>query len=146
MDKDLFTVFAEGSCPQVLDLLAPQGKPSEWRVDMLTGVFPNLAGRPFRHRKRFVPASGGFVRGFNVFFGDYRWGYFFLNDDAYYLKEKSSLLIDYRRAENGLLTRGHILDEVRTTGDKDVLLGRFNLVVFGKPRFVGYFSLTRIIP
>ena len=141
----LAELFAKGHCPSASSLLGPTETPSEWRVDMLTGPFPNLGGWPFRHRKRFFTTGGGLVNGCNIFFINWRWGHFFLNDDALYIGEgDASLIIDYRREVNGELVREHLLDKVRTTDDPTLLIGEFYWRSKGGARLMAYFSLTRL--
>lgn len=143
---ELDTIFKDGHCPKATDLLAVNmsvDRWSEWRVDMLTGLIPNMGGWPMRHRKQFYVSSEASIVGCNMLFCDWHWGWFILNDRLGLPVDLEYLLIDYDCPENGDLVRNRILDRVRTTNDPNVLLGRFYLVWRGKPRFVGYFSLTR---
>jgi hypothetical protein len=143
----LAKIFAMGNRPSARHLLGKDDatSDSEWRVDMLTGKFPNLGGGFFNHRKHFQ-LDGDKVVGFNVFFGNTRWGYFALDDRTAFdnIDGRSVLAIDYNQAENGWLLRGAILDKVRTTGDPNLLIGEFFLITRKGYRFASYFSLARI--
>jgi hypothetical protein len=149
---ELAKIFAKGACPKAIDLLGPHGAFAEWRVDMLTGPFPNLGGRLFRHRKQFYATtpsrtpSG--VTGCNVFFTNTRWGWFNLDDTNAFdnIDKRGVLFIDYDQPENSSLTRGKIVDRVRTTTDPNVLLGEFYYALDGHSMGPFYFSLTRIAP
>lgn len=148
-EHELDMVFQMGECPDALSLLGPEGAPSEWRVDMLNGLLPNLAGWPFHHRKLFyylptdAAADGcprGIVGGCNLMFGKRRWGHFLLDDEHVFSDndKKLVLFIDYDQSENGFATRD-IRDYVRTTNNPDLLLGEF---WYGRSR--SHFTLTRL--
>jgi hypothetical protein len=127
--------FDEGSPVNPLHLLGEQGVPSEWAVRMLTGPVLDLGF--LHHRKRFW-LRGGRVVGCNILGKDFRWGFFTVEEGD------SSTSIDYGDERNGL---SHLIsDEVRLPGGgpENLVVGRFRLRLFGKPRFVGYFSLSRI--
>jgi hypothetical protein len=138
--RELDVVFRQGSCPAAASLLGPGGRLAEWRVDMLTGPVPSMGGRVLRHRKQFWGRPGGSVVGCNVLFRDLRWGWFSLGDRDILGR---GLIVDYDQPENGLL-RDRVRDYVRQVGVPGVLLGRFYLMWRGYPRFVGYFSMTRL--
>jgi hypothetical protein len=127
--------FDGGSPVNPLHLLGEGGTSSEWAVSMLTGPVLDLGF--LHHRKRFW-LKGGRVVGCNVLGKDFRWGFFTVEDGD------SSATIDYRDERNGLSRL--ISDEVRLPGGglENLVAGRFRLWLFGKPRFVGYFSLRRI--
>jgi hypothetical protein len=139
----LEAVFRDGSCPRAVDLLGPGGCSSEWRVDMLTGPVPSMGGRLLRHRKRIRCLPDGSVAGCNVFRSNWLWGWFSAVDDLASSGPDRSLLLDYGHPVNLLSNR--IRDRVRGTSDPNVLIGQFCVAWRGRPRLVGYFSLTRIL-
>lgn len=110
---------------------------------MLTGILPNMGGRWFHHRKQFVK-MGDMILGCNLLFDNFHWGWFRVWNDgrAAYEDSRPVLFIDYDVPENNFLT-SRIRDFVRTTSDPDVLIGRFNLSLKSRARFLGYFTLTR---
>jgi hypothetical protein len=127
-------LFAGGSPVNPLYLLGEQGGPSEWMVRMLTGPVLDLGF--LHHRKRFW-LRGGRVVGCNILGKDFRWGFFTVEEGD------SFTTIDYSDERNDL---SHLIsDEVRLPdGPENLVVGSFRLKLFGKPRFVGYFSLRRI--
>lgn len=143
--KKLEKIFLEGKVPAKASLLEPDGRLSEWRVDMLTGPIPNMGGKWFRHRKQIV-GVGEEILGCNILFANYRWGRFQILDDgrvAYDGDKLPVLFLDYAIHGNGKVTSS-IRDFVRTTKDVNVLIGRFNLNFWGRKWFLGYFSLRRL--
>ena len=145
---ELAKMFASGSCPVATDLLGPERHLAEWRVDMLTGPIPSLGGI-FRHRKQFYLASGsGKVKGSNLFFSNFFWGGFALDDSNAFdsIDHRGVLLVDYDQIENSPFTRGKILDRVRTTANPNIHLGEFYYSLGSHSMGPYYFSLTRIEP
>jgi hypothetical protein len=149
-DAKLEKEFLAGAAPAAETLLGRDGVPTKWRVTMLTGPVPNMANPPFDHCKVFVrdlslPEDVG---GCNVVFRGRAWGYFKLEKGVYAKEDGGdglpSIFISYAVARNGRLTR-RIRDHVRTTKDANVLIGRFHYLWHGRPRFLGYFTLTRIV-
>lgn len=144
-NERLKRLFLAGKAPEPVTLLGPDSLPAQWRVRMLTGLIPNMGGPQFRHRKLFVP--GVTIGGCNVLFSDFRWGWFQLEKDTYSVEaggdDEPVLLINYDVKKNNCVT-GRIRDYVRATMNPNVLIGRFHYMWRGRPRFLGYFTLTRI--
>jgi len=129
-NTELDAIFRNAPVPALSEF---QG---EYFVDMLT-MLPSL--RSFSHRKVFRKEAAG-IRGCNVLLRDLPLGRFFVEESACEGFDGSALLINYNVPENILFRR--VRDYVRRV-DKDLYLGRFNILLFGKPRFLGYFTLTR---
>lgn len=112
----------------------------EYFVDMLT-VLPSL--KKFSHRKIFF-AENNQVKGYNILFRKKIWGHFYLERGTCGdLDSADVLVINYARRENSFSYR--MIDYVRCVEDKTLYLGRFNYIIFGKPRFLGYFTLSRVM-
>ena len=85
------------------------------------------------------------VVGCNIMLKDWRWGQFralpSIGSDG-----RPILLLDYYgnffEPANSFVTR-QIRDHLRTTPDPNAMIGKFHIVWRGKPRFVGYFELSR---
>ncbi len=132
--KELWDAFKNARVP------SPAEFEGEYEVDMLT-VLPSL--RRFAHRKTFEK-TGGAVTGRNVLFRSSCWGGFFLEESVIPGPEGlKAVVINYNIRGNTFLTR-RIRDYVRSVDGTRVYLGRFTLMVNNKPRFLGYFSLTKI--
>jgi hypothetical protein len=133
-DKELAEIFRNAKEPELSEFNG------EYEVDMLTKL-PSL--RRFSHRKVFSVEKDG-MAGCNVLFRNQKWGHFFLEEgichDPGPLKV---IVINYDRRENTILTRG-IRDFVRCVEDGNLYLGRFNVMLGGKLRFFGFFSLTKL--
>ncbi len=126
--------FKEAGTPDISEFSG------EYAVDMLT-LIPSL--RRFSHRKVFYQRNNR-TEGHNVLLNNTTWGSFFLEQSI--CRELGSLnvvLINYNRDGNSFITRG-IRDYLRCVEKDTLYLGRFNYIVLGKPRFRGYFSLTKI--
>lgn len=111
----------------------------EYFVNMLTGL-PSL--RLFSHRKLFYQENKR-VLGYNVLFRKARWGHFFLEKGI--CKEMDNLevlTINYQQGKNSSFTN-KIRDYLRCVEKGNLYLGRFNYILMGKPRFLGYFSLSK---
>lgn len=112
----------------------------EYFVHMLT-VLPSL--RKLSHRKIFYTDKKT-VRGRNVLFGNVSWGRFYLEEGVCEAPGSSRVVvINYDVPENYAFVR-RIRDYVRKV-DENTYLGRLNLVILGKPRFIGYFTLEKKI-
>ena len=133
-NEELTEVFGLSEIPEINELNG------EYRVDMLTGPIPNMRG--IGHRKIFAGTNGA-VRGCNIVFSKARWGDFFLEKAACSDPgELPALLINYDVPENGCVTK-RIRDQVRRLDEYGHYLGRFYMTLFGKPRFLAYFMLTK---
>ncbi len=128
----LTEIFRNAATPDISEFSG------EYLVDMLT-VFPSL--KRFSHRKVFYLENDK-VSGYNVLLSR-TWGHFFLEEGI--CKKPDSLkaaVINYNRRENIFLTR-RIRDHVRRI-EKDIYLGRFNYLFYGRLYFLGYFLLEKI--
>jgi len=114
----------------------PSELSGEYFVDMLTGL-PSL--KRFNHRKVFRRENGQ-TAGCNIIFKNKKWGWFFLEQTADG-SGRLETIINYGAPQNSLITK-RIRDQVRRTGG-GLYLGRFNYILFGKSRFLGYFSLAK---
>lgn len=133
-DKNLEEVFKKARIPEIMEFRG------EYAVRMLTRL-PSL--HLLKHRKTFRSAERG-VAGQNILFRDCRWGSFFLEEGVMPGAEKLKVVvINYGTPGNSMLTRG-IRDLVRAVDGDRLYLGRFNLLIRGRLRFLGYFSLERI--
>ena len=110
------------------------------------GTTPNIEELPGKYEvkmlgwMRWFPPNYKEIRanrGVNLLFGQKRWGRFIVRDWLF-----KNLLLDYDVPGNGILSR-RIRDYVRKLTD-NVYIGEFCYVLFGKPRFLGYFILRRI--
>jgi len=130
-NTELDAIFRSAPVPSLSEF---QG---EYFVDMLT-MLPSL--RSFSHRKVFRKENGKIV-GCNILFTRLALGRFFVEEALCEGFDSSrAVLINYNVPENILF--GRVRDYVRRI-DEDVYLGRFNILLFGKPHFMGYFTLTR---
>ena len=133
-NRALWQVFKNGRVPLVKEF---QG---EYLVRMLTNI-PSL--HRIKHRKSFKATEQGVI-GKNILFRNFEWGNFFLEEgDIDKPESLKMVVINYATGQNTFLTR-RIRDFVRAVDGKRLYLGRFNIVVLGKPVFLGYFSLTKI--
>ena len=139
--SDLDELFRTYKAPRFTELLNPDGTSAEWRVSMLTGAIPNMRGWPLHHRKQF---TGNWV-GHNVFRHNLRWGGFNLFYTIAADNDMPALLLNYDVPGNSFVAR-RIRDHVRmSNNDPNLMLGRFNIVWGSKLKFLGYFSLARIV-
>lgn len=126
-------IFKNARAPEILEFNG------EYFVDMLT-VFPSL--KCFSHRKVFYHKDNMIV-GHNILFTNTVWGHFFVEEGI--CNQQDSLkvaVINYERSENSPVSN-RIRDYIRCVDDDTLYLGRFNYIFMGKPRFLGWFSLTR---
>jgi hypothetical protein len=126
----LTEIFKNARVPDIFEF---QG---EYLVDMLT-VLPSL--KNFSHRKTFLTENRQ-VKGCNILFKKKIWGHFFLEHGTW--RGLDVLVINYARKENSFSFR--MIDYVRCVKKGTLYLGRFNYMLFGKPRFLGYFTLSKI--
>lgn len=110
------------------------------------GATPNIEELPGKYEVKMLgwmkwfPRNHKFVTryiGFNELCGRMLWGRFIVRDWVF-----KSLLLDYDVPGNGILSR-RIRDYIRKLTD-NVYIGKFCYVLFGKPRFLGYFILRRV--
>ncbi len=128
--RALDKIFKDAEIPN------PSEFQGEYFVDMLTAL-PSL--KKFSHRKTFRREENKTI-GRNILFKGKKWGHFFLEQTGGE-SGRSKTIINYDVPENSFITR-RIRDEVRRAGN-GAYLGRFNYIFFGKPRFLGYFSLVK---
>jgi hypothetical protein len=103
-------------------------------------VLPSL--RTFSHRKVFHADNEG-VSGCNIIFRHLMWGRFYLEKGVSSDPDPVSVVvINYDRADNSIMFR-RIRDHVRCLEKGVLYLGRFNYIVMGTLRFLGYFSLSQ---
>jgi hypothetical protein len=134
--RDLREVFRNARTPEVTEFHG------EYLVRMLTAM-PSLHG--LKHRKSFRNDQKGTV-GKNIVSRNFVWGNFFLEEGTMPGPEKLKVVvINYDAPGNTILTR-RIRDLVRAVEGDRLYLGRFNMLINGKLRFLGYFSLTKIEP
>jgi len=111
----------------------------EYFVDMLTGL-PSL--RVFKHRKAFYLDDGKAI-GNNILFKGFVWGSFYLEEGFCESYDRIKVVtISYKVPKNSLITN-KMIDYVRCIEKDRLYLGRFNYLLMGKIKFLGYFSLKR---
>lgn len=127
---------------KVLEEKYKNGTPSDpselsgiYKITMLTGFLPDLSS--FGHIKTFYHLPN--TAGCNSFNGWFKWGYF----RVYLDNEKSppKTVINYNQKTNWLSKR--IIDTVVAITPKQLYLGKFHYMIFGKPRFIGYFMMEK---
>ena len=133
-NKQWENLFKAGQVPD--NFLSPDGRPQEWSIRMVTGPIPSMDFWPLRHRKRIVDKFCGA----NIFFDNFLWGYF----NCYNRVKDSSKWLDYSNNSGNSKFTNRILDTIRTTPNPDVMIGKFYYKLFGKYRFLGHFTMTRI--
>ncbi len=111
----------------------------EYWVEMLTGIIPNLKN-VFKHRKRFFTQDNT-TAGYNMFFKNYIFGHFSIEEGTEL--DVPVIILNYNQKQNSCIFR-RIKDKVRCIEKDKVYLGRLTYNLFGKFRFVGYFTLTKI--
>jgi hypothetical protein len=120
--------------------LCPPSLPSDldgtYYVKMLTGIIPDFSA--FGHRKNFRH-EGRAVVGENIFWEKTAWGSFRVVVRMW--DEGSRTVIDYDTPQNTFSRR--IRDTIVTVQKGRLYLGKFHLVICGKPRFIGFFTLTK---
>ena len=126
--KELQKIWNEAETPIAEDMKG------EYQVKMLSGPFLwlNIPG----DRKMFDSGSG-----FNILGKKKEWGFFFLEESP------GKLVINYNRVplwhKNGRIVRT-IRDHIRYAPKYGYYIGKFNMVIKGKLRFLGWFTLTKI--
>jgi hypothetical protein len=133
-NKRLEEVFKKARAPEITEFRG------EYAVRMLTRL-PSLHW--LKHRKSFSRAEGG-VTGQNILLRGCSWGEFFLEEGVMPGREQLKVVvINYGTRGNTVVTRG-IRDLVRAVDGERLYLGRLNLLIGGRLRFLGYFSLERL--
>jgi hypothetical protein len=129
--KEMFINAAE---PALYDF---QG---EYIVDMLA-YLPSL--KRFSHRKLFYKKNGR-IFGHNILLNK-KWGHFFLEEGVCSeLDSIKTVVINYYLKENTFPVR-RIRDHIRCIEKEKIYIGRFNYLIMGSPRFIGYFSLEKVL-
>ncbi len=112
----------------------------EYIVDMLA-YLPSL--KRFSHRKVFYKKNDR-IFGHNIL-SNKKWGHFYLEKgvctDLDLLK---ITVINYDMRGNSLPVR-RIRDYVRCIEKEKIYIGRFNYLIMSSPRFMGYFSLEKVL-
>ncbi|MBI2591608.1 MAG: hypothetical protein HYW34_02940 [Candidatus Brennerbacteria bacterium] len=131
----LSEIYKNGSSPDPIELKGI------YKITMQTGIIPNLSWlghiKTFSH---FISPYNFNVVGCNSFNGWFRWGYFEVQ--RHYLSVSPFFtVIDYDLKANWLSRR--IKDTIVTIMPKQLYLGKFHYMIFGKPRFLGYFTMER---
>ena len=133
-DSELSEIFKTARVPRAQEFHG------EYLVDMLT-VLPSL--KKYSHRKVFYTEHNT-VKGYNILFQKKIWGHFFLEHGTYEDEDSLEVLvINYARKENRFFSY-RMIDYVRCVENDTLYLGRFNYILFGKPRFLGYFTLLKV--
>jgi hypothetical protein len=133
-NKELTSIIKKARVPDPFEFSG------EYAGDMRT-ILPSL--KKFSHRKFFFTENNQ-VKGYNILFQKKIWGHFYLERGTCLdLGSADVLVINYAKRENSFSYR--VIDYVRCIEDKTLYLGRFNYVLFGKPRFLGYFTLTKVL-
>ena len=127
MDEFLEKTYQNGTPPNPSELWGV------YKIKMLTGIFPDLSR--FGHIKKFYSMNSNVV-GCNSFNHHFKWGYF-----KVYTSSKT--VIDYDLKVNWFSRR--IKDNVVTITPQKLYLGKFYYMIFGKPRFIGYFTMEKQI-
>lgn len=127
-------MYEEGLSPD------PDELQGDYDIQMLTGIIPDFSR--IGHIKRFYHYRGdhtvNIVSGHNVFAGKLPWGYFLALKEQW---SRMETVINYGSSGNWF--SGRIRDTLSTVEAGRVYLGKFHLVIFGKPRFFGFFSMIK---
>lgn len=123
--EELGALFKQGYCP---DLEEFDGR---YEVKMLGWL------KFFPDNYKVVLACNGV----NRLWGNKTWGHF---EVRWWAMEDAGkcLWLNYSVPGNGIITR-RIRDLIRQLSD-EFYIGKFHYVLFGKPRFLGYFILRRV--
>ena len=123
--EELQKIWNSATTPKVADL------EGAYRVKMLSGFFQflNTLGdiKVFRSNV-----------GYNVLGKDSVWGYFWLENAP------GKLIINYNRGINSNRMVRRIRDHIRYVAEHKYYIGKFNMVLGNKLRFLGWFTLTKI--
>ena len=131
--KELNAAFANAANPDLSDLTG------EYIVNIV--IVPGYS--TFSHRKVFYTDSGK-VRGYNLLFNK-TWGHFSVEEgSAIPCDSLNVAVINYNRPENFFVIR-RIRDHIRCVKKAKLYIGRANYLLHGKPIFLGYFTLNKIV-
>lgn len=130
-NRSLTEIFRIATVPEIPEFSG------EYFVHMLTGL-PNM--RRLGHRKLFY-AEDGKILGHNII--KRPWGRFFLEAGVSDVDGRGVVVINYNREGNSFASR-RIRDHVRCIEEQVLYIGRFNYIFVSRPRFLGYFLLSRI--
>jgi len=129
--KELKAAFVNAGDPDLSDLTG------EYIVNIV--ILPGY--RAFIHRKVFYTDSGK-VLGYNLLFHK-TWGHFSVEEGAATAPDSLNVaVINYNRPENPFPIR-RIRDHIRCVKREILYIGRANYLLYGKPRFLGYFTLEK---
>ena len=131
--KELNTAFVDAGHPDLSDLSG------EYLVNVV--MVPGY--RSFIHRKVFYREHNK-VLGYNLLFHK-TWGHFSVEEGSVAAPDSLNVaVINYNRPENTMMIR-RIRDHIRCVKRDTLYIGRANYLVCGKPRFLGYFTLEKIV-
>lgn len=137
-DRDgLREIFLRANPPTVFELKG------EYDVEVLTGPLPSL--KKLKHRKAFF-AGGNQGVGYNILFRATKWGWFILEADQKCPDlDTKAVKIKYQTSQNFFLFQrvSDYIKKVELSG-QILYLGRIYLTIWNKPRFLGFFSLTKV--
>ncbi len=119
-------VFSTSPCPTLHEFHG------EYKIKMLSWYLPDFSR--WNHRKRIADGKG-----INIFWDDTTWGAFSVEYET--ISGVKYVAFKYSVRQNNFILRG-IRDFVRRVTD-GIYLGTFNYNIAGKPRFLGYFLMTR---
>jgi hypothetical protein len=128
-DKFLARLCAACDCPD------PEELEGLYLVKMLTGPLPDLTR--LGHRKGISDGSGVNILRERIF-----WGYFEVGVN-YAGGEPDSILLDYDHYTN-FFPLNRVRDYVRRDAG-GVYVGKFHVVLFNRPIFLGYFRLSKAV-
>lgn len=116
----------------------PRELRGEYAVRMLT-LMPSL--HRLGHRKRFF-AEGSNPGGTNLFFRSLRWGRFFLEEGLSDDPEPLPVVVINYDVPGNLWPTRTVRDHLREVESGRRYLGRLNVLLQGRLRFLAYFSLS----
>jgi len=133
----LTEVFINGDARSIRDLKG------EYYVDILTGL-PSI--RKLNHRKKITLDRTGHS-GYNTVFKKKKvFGHFKVEPDTCKeLEDLKVIKLDYHVPENSFIMN-RMIDRIRCIKRRKLYLGRYYLRLFGRHRFMGYFTLEKIPP
>jgi len=131
--KELSTAFVNAGYPDL----------SELSGEYLVNIVMVPGYRSFSHQKIFYRANNK-VLGYNVLF-DKTWGHFSVQEGSVTAPDSLNVaVINYNRPENSFIIR-RIRDYIRCVKRNTLYIGRAHYLVCGTPRFLGYFTLEKMV-